>query len=156
MSLPARPPAARARVARPGRAVVLLVEDNPGDAELAREVLADGAAIGDVHVVSDGAEALAFLRRSPHYADSPRPDLILLDLNLPRVSGHEVLAAVRDDPALRDICVVVTSSSAAPADVEQAYRSGADAYVQKALTLDAHVAGLRSVERIWAAVVGAG
>jgi CheY-like chemotaxis protein len=131
---------------------VLLVEDNPGDAELTREALADGAPVGDVHVVQDGVEALAFLRRERSYADAPRPDLVLLDLNLPRMDGRRVLADVKRDPALRDIPIIVLSSSAAAADVAGAYELGANCYVTKAVGLDAYLGGVRAIQRFWTTV----
>jgi two-component system response regulator len=137
--------------ARP-HAVVLLVEDNPGDAELTRVALADSAAIGEIHVVPDGVEALAFLRRDRAYADAPRPDLIMLDLNLPRLDGRRVLADVKQDPWLRDIPVVVLSSSAADDDVATAYRLGANCYVTKAVGLDSYLDGVRAIERFWGTV----
>ncbi|MBV9881033.1 MAG: response regulator [Gemmatirosa sp.] len=140
-------------------ATLLLVEDNPADAELTREALADGAdrhVVVDVYVVPNGIEALAFLRRDRAYADAPRPGLILLDLNLPRLDGRGVLADVKRDAALQDIPVVVFSSSAAADDVERAYALGASGYVVKSMHLDAFFAAVRAIRRLWTSLAAGG
>jgi chemotaxis family two-component system response regulator Rcp1 len=115
---------------------VLLVEDDPGDVMIAREALAAGRLSTDVHVVTDGVEALSYLRRTDGYADATRPDLILLDLNLPRKSGHEVLAEVKQDPNLRRIPVVVLTTSQAQADVAKSYDLHAFVHVSKPVDFD--------------------
>ncbi len=120
-----------------GRAVeVLLVEDNPGDAELVREALAEGDVPHSVNVVGDGEEALAYLRGEGRYAGALLPDLLLLDLKLPKKSGLEVLADVKADESLRRIPVIVLSSSDAPEDVSRAYDLRASCYVTKPADLD--------------------
>jgi CheY-like chemotaxis protein len=121
----------------PDRALtVLLVEDDPGDVLIAREALAAGRLSTDLHVVNDGVEAMSYLRRSDEYADATRPDLILLDLNLPRKSGHEVLAEVKQDPELRRIPVVVLTTSLAQEDVAKSYDLHASVHVSKPVDFD--------------------
>ncbi|HET6876678.1 MAG TPA: response regulator [Jatrophihabitans sp.] len=121
----------------PRRALgVLLVEDDPGDVLIAREALAAGAVTSRLDVVSDGVEAMAFLRHENGYAESVRPDLILLDLNLPRKSGHEVLAEVKADPSLRSIPVVVLTTSGLVEDVSRCYDHYANVYVTKPVDFD--------------------
>ena len=132
---------------------ILLVEDNPGDVELTREALHDGKVHMNLSVVSDGVEALAFLRREEGYAGSPRPDLILLDLNLPRKDGRAVLAEVKEDPALRHIPVVVLTSSQAEQDIVRAYDLHANCYVTKPVDLDQFITIVKSIETFWFTVV---
>lgn len=132
---------------------VLLVEDNPGDADLTRETLADGKLHVDLTVVIDGTEALAFLLRQPPYADAAAPDLILLDLNLPKVSGTEVLAEIKKHPNLCVIPVVVLTSSDAERDICESYRLGAACYVTKPVGLAAFQDIVRSIEDFWLTVV---
>ena len=115
---------------------VLLVEDDPGDVLIAREALAAGRLSTDLHVVHDGVEAMSYLRRGEGYADAARPDLILLDLNLPRKSGHEVLAEVKQDPELRRIPVVVLTTSHAQEDVARSYDLHASVHVGKPADFD--------------------
>jgi len=143
-----------ARVPRPLR--VLLVEDNPGDADLTRDALEASAEAIDgtgraleIDVVVDGEQAMDYLLRRGRHAAAERPDLILLDLNLPRLGGIEVLAALRRHDPLRAIPVVVLTSSEADADIAQSYRNGANAYVTKAGELDAFVANIQAIERFW-------
>jgi CheY-like chemotaxis protein len=115
-----------------GRPVqILLVEDNPGDVELTRQGLKDGKILNDLHVVGNGDDAMAFLRREGDYAAAPRPDLILLDLNLPGKDGREVLAEIRDDPALANLSVAVLTASEMDADILRAYKLKANCYVTK-------------------------
>jgi len=139
------------RTARPLR--VLLVEDNPGDADLTRDTLEasiepSGREL-DLQVVVDGEQAIDYLlRRGPHTA-AARPDVILLDLNLPRLGGVQVLAEIKQHDQLRDIPVVVLTSSAAETDIAQSYRAGANAYVTKAGELGAFMANLQAIERFW-------
>jgi len=108
---------------------ILLVEDQPADVRLTKEVLAEGKVANDVHVVNDGEQAMAFLRRQGEFANSPRPDLVLLDLNLPRMDGREVLAEIKSDPELMAMPVIVLTTSAAERDVLDAYEHRANAYV---------------------------
>jgi two-component system response regulator len=132
---------------------ILLVEDNPGDVELTREALHDSKVHMNLSVVSDGVEALAFLRRQTRYADAPRPDLILLDLNLPRKDGRGVLAEIKADPELRQIPVVILTSSQAEQDILRAYELHANCYVTKPVDLDQFVTIVRSIEQFWFTVV---
>lgn len=132
---------------------VLLVEDNPGDVRLTREVLREDKVCGTVSVVKDGVEAMAFLRREGRYADAPRPDLILLDLDLPRKNGREVLRELRDDPALRDIRVVVVTGSEMERDISGAYALQADGYVTKPVGMEQLAAIVRSTKDFWFTIV---
>jgi len=134
-------------------AEILLVEDNPGDVRLTREALREGPVPANLSVVADGEEALAFLRRQGQYAAAPRPDLILLDLNLPRMSGREVLAAVKADAKLRRVPVVVLTSSQAEPDVQASYDLGANCYVTKPVDYDRFIRAVRTVEDFWLTVV---
>jgi CheY-like chemotaxis protein len=132
---------------------VLLVEDNPGDVRLTREALRDGKVHNHLSVVPDGVEALAFLRRQGKYADAPRPDLILLDLNLPKKDGREVLQDIKADPALQRIPVVVLTSSEAERDIAQAYALHANCYITKPVDLDQFITVVRSIEDFWFTIV---
>jgi len=132
---------------------VLLVEDNPGDVLLTREALRDNKLEINLSVVTDGEEALHFLNREGRYADAPRPDLILLDLNLPRRDGREVLAAIKADERLRTIPVVILTSSEAEEDVIRAYNLCANCYVQKPLGLDQFTKVVQNIESFWFTVV---
>jgi two-component system response regulator len=132
---------------------ILLVEDNPGDVELTREALHDSKVHMHLSVVNDGVEALAFLRRQTRYADAPRPDLILLDLNLPRKDGRGVLAEIKADPELRQIPVVILTSSQAEQDILRAYELHANCYVTKPVDLDQFITIVRSIEQFWFTVV---
>jgi len=129
--------------------VVLVVDDNAADADLTREALAESTLVDELHVVGDGVEALAFLRREGAFARAPVPSLILLDLNMPRLDGRGVLAAVKADPALCDIPVIVFSSSTAPTDVAEAYRLRANCYVLKPVLLHEFLATIRAIEQFW-------
>ena len=128
---------------------VLLVEDNPGDVRLTLEVLRESRVPTDVAVAGDGEEAMAYLRGEGEHAKRKRPSLVLLDLNLPRKSGLEVLAEVKGDKALRRVPVVVLSGSSATHDVVRAYDLHANAYVTKPLDLNEFIAALRAVEGFW-------
>jgi CheY-like chemotaxis protein len=121
----------------PTRMQILLAEDDEADVALVEDAFATHGLTGELHCVRDGVEALAFLRRDDPYADAPRPDLVLLDLNMPRMSGRDVLAAVKADEGLKTIPVVVFSTSAVPADVVDSYGSHANAYVTKPIDLEA-------------------
>ena len=139
----------------PGRKAIdiLMVEDNPGDVRLVQEALNDAKVRNPMEVVQDGVEALAFLRRTGQYANAPRPDLILLDLNLPRKDGREVLAEIKADERLRRIPVVVLTSSAAELDILKAYNLHANAYVTKPVDLDQFIKVVKSIEDFWLEIV---
>src|SRR5215813_9791212 len=115
---------------------ILLVDDNPGDADLTREGIEDSQIPSRLHVVENGEEAMTFLQRRGPYAAAPRPDLILLDLNLPKRTGHEVLQDIKSDPDLRRIPVVVLTTSAADADVARSYELAANCFITKPVDLD--------------------
>jgi chemotaxis family two-component system response regulator Rcp1 len=135
---------------RPDQALsVLLVEDDPGDVMIAREALAAGRLSTDLHVVPDGVEAMSYLRRADGYADAPRPDLILLDLNLPRKTGHEVLAEVKQDPDLRRIPVVVLTTSQAQEDVAKSYELHASVHVSKPVDFDQFTDVVRQIDEFF-------
>jgi CheY-like chemotaxis protein len=137
-----------------GRAVeILLVEDNPGDARLTMEALREGVVCNHVTHVHDGEEALALLRRAGPYTGAPRPDLILLDLNLPRKDGREVLAQIKNDDRLRRIPVVVLTTSEADEDVLNVYNLNANCYVTKPMGLDEFLQAVRAIENFWLSVV---
>ena len=130
---------------------LLMVEDNPGDVDLTREALAEAEAfeVANLHVAVDGEEAMRFVRRTGEYTSAPRPDLILLDLNLPRKDGREVLEEIKTDPDLKTIPVVVLSSSDAESDVLHSYRLHANCYVRKPVDLDHFLDAVRLIERFW-------
>jgi CheY-like chemotaxis protein len=132
---------------------VLLVEDDPGDVLITREAFEDNKVQNRLHVVSDGVDALAFLRREGQYAEAPTPDLILLDLNLPRMDGREVLAAIKADDALRSIPVVVLTTSDSEDDVAKSYSLHANAYVTKPVDFDRFIAAVRQIDEFFVSVV---
>lgn len=132
---------------------ILLVEDNPGDTDLAREALADSKLVNRLSVVDDGEKAMAFLRREGVYADAPRPDLILLDLNLPRKDGREVLAEVKTDPDLKRIPVVILTTSRAEEDVLRSYNLHANCYITKPIDLTQFMKVVKSIESFWLSIV---
>ena len=137
-----------------GRPVeILLVEDNPGDIILIQEVLANSKIINNLHITMDGVEALAFLRREGYYANKPCPDLILLDLNLPRKTGHEVLAEIKNDDSLRRIPVVILTISNDDKDILKVYDLHANCYVTKPVQLNQFVDIVKSIENFWFAIV---
>ena len=137
-----------------GRPVeILLVEDNPGDVRLTREALREGKVHNNLAVASDGVEAVRYLRREGEHAGAVRPDLILLDLNLPRMDGREVLAEIKADPALRHIPVVVLTSSQAEEDIARAYHLHANCYVTKPVDLDQFIHVVESIEDFWFTIV---
>lgn len=129
--------------------VVLLVEDSPGDVRLTREAFRYANGAIKLHVASDGVEALAFLRQEGDYAGSPRPDLILLDLNLPRMDGREVLAQVKADETLKSIPTVILTTSDTEADIAVSYRLQANCYLSKPVQLDAFESLVRSINDFW-------
>jgi two-component system, chemotaxis family, response regulator Rcp1 len=128
---------------------ILLVEDNPGDARLTREAFGACRRPSRLTVVDDGAKAMAYLRGHGEYAAATRPDLVLLDLNLPRHSGHEVLAEIKSDPTLCSIPVVVMTTSTAAEDVKRAYAAHANCYLAKPVDFDRFVAVVASIEAFW-------
>jgi CheY-like chemotaxis protein len=132
---------------------ILLAEDNAADVRLTREALKRAKVLNVLHHVEDGMEAMDFLLRKGKYADAPRPHLILLDLNMPKMGGHEVLAAVKADPSLQAIPVVVLTTSKAEEDIVQSYQLHANAYMSKPVDLDRFLSVIRSFEEFWLAVV---
>ena len=133
---------------------VLLVEDDPGDVQLTREAFAEHKVRNHLTVMSDGVDALAYLRRDPSvYPDAVRPDLILLDLNLPRVDGREVLQEIKADPELRRIPVVVLTTSQADEDIVRSYNLHANAYVTKPVDFDRFIAVVRQIDEFFVSVV---
>jgi two-component system, chemotaxis family, response regulator Rcp1 len=132
---------------------ILLVEDNPGDVRLTREALREGKVRNNLSVAADGVEALRFLRREGEHAEAVRPDLILLDLNLPRKDGREVLEEIKEDPQLRLIPVVVLTSSQAEQDICRAYDLHANCYVTKPVDLDRFITVVQTIENFWFTIV---
>jgi CheY-like chemotaxis protein len=132
---------------------ILQIEDNPGDVRLTEEALRDVRVLKCISVVEDGVEALAFLHREGRYATAPRPDLILLDLNLPRKDGRQVLAEIKQDPGLRCIPVIVLTTSQAERDVHQSYDLHANCYIAKPIELDRFFAMVQSIEDFWLTIV---
>ncbi|RKD95093.1 response regulator [Halopiger aswanensis] len=128
---------------------VLLIEDNPGDVRLTKEAFRDASFDADLHVVTDGVEAMAFLHRNGEYESAPRPDIVLLDLNLPRKDGFEVLEAIRDDSDLEQLPVVVLSSSEADEDIRRSYEQHVNAYLTKPRAPDEFVEMVRTLEEFW-------
>jgi len=134
-------------------AEILLVEDNSADVRLTREALREGKLHNKLHVATDGVDAMAFLRREGPYADAVRPDLILLDLNLPKKDGREVLEDIKADASLRSIPVVILTSSKAEQDILRAYDLHANCYVTKPVDLDQFIHVVKSIEQFWFAIV---
>ena len=132
---------------------ILLVEDNPGDVRLTEEAFREGNIANTLHVVDDGIEALEFLHRHGDYADAPRPDIILLGLNLPRKNGEEVLEEISEDRELLRIPVIVLTSSEAEADVMRSYDLRANAYLTKPVDPDVFVDTVRAFEQFWLSIV---
>jgi two-component system, chemotaxis family, response regulator Rcp1 len=132
---------------------ILLVEDNSGDIRLAQEALKETKMINRLFAVTDGRQALAFLRRQEEYAGVARPDLILLDLNLPKKDGREVLAEIKADPELKRIPVVILTSSAAEEDILKTYNLHANCFVTKPVDFDRFMEVVRSIENFWVSIV---
>ncbi|MGH7960931.1 MAG: response regulator [Candidatus Binatia bacterium] len=132
---------------------ILLVEDNPGDVRLVQEALQKGKVRTRLSVAEDGEEALAFLRREGRHTGAVRPDIILLDLNLPKKDGHRTLADMKGDPALRCIPVVVLTTSTAPEDISQSYALHANCYIVKPMDLEQFFAVMQAIEEFWFTVV---
>lgn len=132
---------------------ILLVEDNPGDVRLTRETLKESKVRNRLRVVEDGVEAMAYLRREGKYADAPRPDMILLDLYLPKKDGREVLMEIKADEDLKRIPVVILTSSADEKDILEAYNNYANCYITKPVDLDQFMKVVRSIENFWLTIV---
>jgi CheY-like chemotaxis protein len=132
---------------------ILLVEDSPSDTDLTIEALKDFKVRNNVSVVEDGVQALQFLRREPPYAEAPRPDMIMLDLNLPRKDGREVLAEIKADENLKTIPIVVLTTSRAEQDVLRAYQLNANCYINKPVDFNQFLDVVRSIESFWLFVV---
>jgi CheY-like chemotaxis protein len=132
---------------------VLLVEDNPSDVRLTREAMKEGRVLTNLHVVGDGQAAIDFLQRKGQYANAPRPDLVLLDLNLPKKSGREVLAEIKNDPSLMTIPIVVLTTSKAEEDIVKTYQLHANCFITKPVDLDKFIAVVQQVENFWLQVV---
>ena len=138
---------------RAGPIVVLLVEDSPGDVRLTREALKDAKVHISLHVAADGIEAMAFLKREGLHAGVPRPDLILLDLNLPKKDGREVLKEIKESAELGSIPVVVLTTSAASEDVMSSYRLHANCYITKPVDFEQFLKVVRSIDEFWLSIV---
>jgi CheY-like chemotaxis protein len=132
---------------------VLLVEDDPGDVLMTQEAFEEHKVRNRLHVVNDGVDAIAFLRREGGYAEAPRPDLVLLDLNLPRRDGREVLAEIKNDPDLCHIPVVVLTTSQADEDIVRSYQLHANAYVTKPVDFERFIAVVRQIDEFFVSVV---
>jgi two-component system, chemotaxis family, response regulator Rcp1 len=132
---------------------ILMVEDNPGDVRLTVEALKEAKVRNNLHTVEDGVEALAFLRREGRYAEVPRPDLVLLDLNLPKMNGREVLAEIKEDLDLRRIPVVILTISQAEQDIVKSYNLHANCYITKPVDLDQFLEVVKSIENFWLTIV---
>ena len=132
---------------------ILLVEDNPGDVRLTREALSDSKMSNHLSAVRDGGAALAYLRRQGEYAQATRPDLILLDLNLPGKDGREVLAEIKTDPDFRRIPVVIVTSSKAEEDIVKSYDLHANCYITKPVDLDKFLNVVKAIEDFWVSIV---
>jgi len=132
---------------------ILLVEDSPADVLITREAFAEFRVLNTLHVVEDGVEAIAFLKQAGKYASAPRPDLILLDLNLPRKNGREVLAEIKADDKLKSIPVVVLTTSDAEKDVMEAYGQHANSYVVKPVGFENFVEAMKSLRQFWFSIV---
>lgn len=132
---------------------ILLVEDNPGDVFLTQEAFREGRLAHRLSVVEDGEEALRFLRREGKHSNAPQPDLILLDLNLPKKDGRELLGEVKMDPELRQIPIIVLTTSGAEQDIARAYKLHANCYLTKPIQMDDFLRTIRSVEDFWLSIV---
>ncbi len=132
---------------------ILLVEDNPGDVRLTMEALKDVKMKNNLFVVNDGVEAIKFLRREGKYSSTPEPDLILLDLNLPKMDGREVLSEIKADPQLKSIPVVVLTISKAEEDIIRAYKLHANCYITKPVNLERFLEVVKAIEDFWISIV---
>ena len=140
-------------VERNGPIEILLVEDNPGDVRLTKEALKEGKVYSNLHTVKDGVEAMEFLRRQGKYSSVPRPDIILLDLNLPKKDGREVLQEIKTDETLKRIPVVVLTTSKAEEDVVRTYNLHANCYVTKPVDLEKFMVVVKTIDSFWLTVV---
>jgi CheY-like chemotaxis protein len=136
-----------------GALEILLVEDSPGDVRLTREAFMDAKVHINLHVSPDGADAMAYLKREGKHANAPRPDLILLDLNLPKKDGREVLEEIKASPALKIIPVVILTTSASDADILRSYMLHANCYITKPVDLDGFLKVVKSIDSFWLSVV---
>jgi chemotaxis family two-component system response regulator Rcp1 len=132
---------------------VLLVEDSPGDVRLTQEALKDAKVNINLRVVRDGIEAMAFLMREGEYTTAPRPDLILLDLNLPRKDGREVLKEIKENPELKSIPIVILTTSASDADILRSYLLHANCYITKPVNLEGFLTVVKSIDSFWLSIV---
>lgn len=132
---------------------ILLVEDNPGDVRLTLEALREGKVRNNIYVVEDGVEAMAFLHQEGEYVDKPRPDLILLDLNLPKKNGREVLKEIKEDPDLKRIPVVILTVSKSEEDILKSYSLHANCFIVKPVDLDQFINVVKSIEHFWLTIV---
>ena len=139
-------------VERNGPIEILLVEDNPGDVRLTKEALKEGKVYSNLHTVKDGVEAMEYLRREGRFKEAPRPDIILLDLNLPRKDGREVLEEIKSDEKLKRIPVVVLTTSKAEEDVLRTYNLHANCYVTKPVDLEKFIVVIKSIDAFWLTV----
>lgn len=136
-----------------GMIEILMVEDNPADIRLTKEAFKDAKMLNNLHVVNNGEDAMAFLHRHGNYVNTPRPDLILLDLNLPKKDGREVLAEIKKDPDLKRIPVVILTTSDDEKDVLKAYNLHVNAYIKKPVDLEQFMRIVEAVEEFWLSVV---
>jgi chemotaxis family two-component system response regulator Rcp1 len=132
---------------------VLLVEDSPGDVRLTREAFKDAKVHINLHVASDGAKAMAFLKHEGEYVDAPRPDLVLLDLNLPKKDGREVLEEIKESPTLKSIPGVILTTSSSDVDILRSYKLHANCYITKPVGLDGFLEVVKSIDSFWLSVV---
>lgn len=132
---------------------ILIVEDNPGDARLIKEVLNDNKVYNSLHIVNDGVEAMNFLHNQGEYESAPRPDIIILDLNLPKRDGREVLAEIKADEELRHIPVVIMTISQAEEDILKTYKLHANCYITKPIDLNEFIKVVKSIEDFWFSIV---
>ncbi len=132
---------------------ILLVEDNPGDVRLTQEALKESKVTNNLYIAGDGVEALAFLRKEGEYADMPHPDLILLDLNLPKKDGRELIEEIKSNEELKRIPVVVLTTSKAEEDIMQMYDRHANCYITKPIDFDQFIEVVRSIENFWLTIV---
>lgn len=132
---------------------ILLIEDEPADARLTKEALRDARVLNEIHVVTDGAEAMAYLKRQGRYEAAPRPDLVILDLNLPGKDGREVLEEIKNDPNLKQIPVVVLSTSSDQTDISKAYDHQASCYIVKPVDADKYFHAIRTLKELWFNIV---
>jgi len=132
---------------------ILLVEDNPGDVRLTVEALRDAKVANELHVVGNGEEAIAFLRQQGKHVDAPRPDIVLLDLNLPRLDGRDVLSDIKSDPSLATIPIIVLTSSTAEADIQRSYELHANCFISKPVDFSEFLSAVRSLEGFWLKIV---